>query len=57
MGRMRKFAETIDPDERELADQIDREVQAVNGLLALALCLSITIGLLVVGAVSLAGAI
>jgi hypothetical protein len=54
---MRRLAEITDPRERELADQIDREVRAASSLLALVLCLSITVGLFLAGVMTLARAI
>jgi hypothetical protein len=42
-----------DIHERELAEQIDREVASSDGLMALVLCLSVTAGLVVAGAVAL----
>jgi hypothetical protein len=57
MGGMRRLAEITDPRERDLADQIDREVRAASSLLALVLCLSITVGLFLAGVMTLARAI
>ena len=45
-----------DIHEKELADQIDREVASSDGLMALVLCLSVTAGLLVAGVAALLGA-
>jgi hypothetical protein len=42
-----------DIHEKVLADQIDREIHAPDGLLALVVCLSITVGLAVAGVVTL----
>lgn len=39
--------------EKELADQIDREVSDRGGLIALVLCLAVAGGLLVAGAMAL----
>jgi hypothetical protein len=41
--------------EKDIVDQIDREVAAKDGLLALVLCLSATVGLAAAGVVSLLG--
>jgi Na+-transporting NADH:ubiquinone oxidoreductase subunit NqrC len=38
-----------DIHEKELADQIDREVESSDGLLLLVLCLTVTAGILVAG--------
>jgi hypothetical protein len=46
-----------DIHEKELADQIDREVASSDGLMALVLCLSVTAGLLVAGVAALLGAL
>jgi hypothetical protein len=43
--------------EKDIADQIDRDVESKDGLLALVLCLSVTVGLAAAGVVSLLGAI
>lgn len=43
----------VDIHEKELADQIDREVESSDGLLLLVLCLAITAGILVAGVSSL----
>jgi hypothetical protein len=45
-----------DIHEKELADQIDREVAASDGLMALVLCLSVVAGLLVASVAPLLGA-
>jgi hypothetical protein len=45
-----------DIHEKELADQIDREVAASDGLMALVLCLSVAAGLVVAGVAALLGA-
>lgn len=42
-----------DVNEKELADQIDREVSDRGGLIALVLCLSVAGGLLIAGAMAL----
>lgn len=39
--------------EKELADQIDREISNRGGLIALVLCLSVAGGLLIAGAMAL----
>jgi hypothetical protein len=46
-----------DNPERDIADQIEREVASKNGLLALVLCLSVTVGLAAAGVATLLGAI
>jgi hypothetical protein len=46
-----------DIHEKDIADQIDREIAASDGLFALVLCLSITAGLVVAGIASLVGAL
>jgi hypothetical protein len=46
-----------DIHEKELADQIDREVASSDGLMALVLCLSVTAGLVVAGVAALLGAL
>jgi hypothetical protein len=43
--------------EKEIAEQIDRDVRATDGLIALVACLSVTVGLVVAGAITLIGAI
>jgi hypothetical protein len=43
--------------EKDIADQIDREVASKDGLLALVICLSATVGLAAAGVASLLGAI
>ena len=43
--------------EREIAEQIDREIASTDGLMALVLCLSVAAGLVVAGFVSLLGTI
>jgi hypothetical protein len=45
-----------DIHEKELADQIDREVASSDGLMALVLCLSVAAGLVVAGVAALWGA-
>jgi hypothetical protein len=45
-----------DIHERELAEQIDREVESSDGLMALVLCLAVIAGLGVAGVVTLLGA-
>lgn len=45
-----------DIHEKELAEQIDREVASSDGLMALVLCLSVTAGLVVAGVATLLGA-
>ncbi|MDP3492101.1 MAG: hypothetical protein Q8R82_03230 [Hyphomonadaceae bacterium] len=42
-----------DVHEKELADQIDREVSDRGGLVALLLCLSVAAGLLIAGGMAL----
>lgn len=42
-----------DVHEKELAEQIDREVSDKGGLIALILCLSVAGGLLIAGAMAL----
>jgi hypothetical protein len=44
-----------DIHEKELADQIDREVASSDGLMALVLCLSVSAGLVVAGIAALVG--
>lgn len=44
-----------DIHEKEIADQIDREIASSDGLLALVLCLSVAAGLVVAGVASLIG--
>jgi hypothetical protein len=46
-----------DIHEKEIVDQIDREIASSDGLLALVLCLSVTAGLVVAGVASLVGAL
>ena len=46
-----------DAHENEIADQIDREVRATEGLIALVVCLSVTAGLVVAGTITFIGAI
>lgn len=46
-----------DSQDKDIADQIDREVTSKDGLLALVLCLSATVGLAAAGVASLFGAI
>lgn len=46
-----------DIHEKEIADQIDREIASSDGLLALVLCLSVSAGLVIAGALSLLGAL
>jgi hypothetical protein len=46
-----------DIHEKELADQIDREVASSDGLMALVLCLSVAAGLVVAGVAALVGAL
>jgi hypothetical protein len=43
--------------ERETADQIDRDIESPDGLLALLICLSVTVGLALAGVADLFGAI
>jgi hypothetical protein len=45
-----------DIHEKELADQIDREVASSDGLMALVLCLSVAAGLVVASVAALLGA-
>ena len=45
-----------DIHDKDIADQIDREVASKDGLLALVLCLSATVGLAAAGVVTLLGA-
>ena len=45
-----------DIHEKEIADQIDREVADSNGLLALVVCLSVSFGLVVAGLAAALGA-
>ena len=45
-----------DLHEENIADQIDREVASKDGLLALVICLSATVGLAAAGVVALMGA-
>jgi hypothetical protein len=45
-----------DIHEKEIADQIDYEIASSDGLVALVLCLSVAVGLVVAGATSLVGA-
>ena len=42
--------------EEDIANQVDREVASTDGLLALVLCLSTTVGLAAAGVVALLGA-
>jgi hypothetical protein len=46
-----------DIHEKDIADQIDREIASSDGLLALVLCLSIVAGLIVAGVASLFSAL
>jgi hypothetical protein len=46
-----------DLHEKDIADQIDREIASNDGLLALVLCLSMTVGLAAAGVASLLGAL
>jgi hypothetical protein len=46
-----------DSQDKDIAEQIDREVTSKDGLLALVLCLSATVGLAAAGVASLVGAI
>ena len=46
-----------DIPEKDIADQIDREIASKEGLLALVLCLSATVGLAAAGVATLLGAI
>lgn len=46
-----------DTHEKDIADQIDREVAAKEGLLALVVCLSVTVGLAAAGVLALLGTI
>lgn len=46
-----------DIHEKEIADQIDREIASSDGLLALVLCLSVSAVLVVASAASLIGAL
>jgi hypothetical protein len=46
-----------DNRERDIADQIDREIASKDGLLALVICLSATLGLAAAGVASLLGAV
>jgi len=52
----RKTAMT-DIHEKDLADQIDRDIDSRQGLLALLVCLSVTVGLALAGVADLVGAI
>jgi hypothetical protein len=45
-----------DIHERDILDQIDREVSSSDGLMALVLCLSVTLGLAAAGVAALLGA-
>lgn len=45
-----------DVHEKELADQIDREIASSDGLVALVLCLAVAAGLVVAGIASFVGA-
>lgn len=45
-----------DIHEKDIADQIDREVSSSDGLMALVLCFSVTLGLAAVGVANLLGA-
>jgi hypothetical protein len=47
----------IDIHEKEIADQIDREVYAPDGLIALVVCLSVTCGLVVAGIMTFLGTV
>lgn len=47
----------IDIPEKDSADQIEREVASEDGLWALVLCLSATVGLAVAGVAALLGTI
>jgi hypothetical protein len=54
---LRRTGEAMtDIHEKELADQIDREVASSDGLMALVLCLSVAAGLVVAGVAALFGA-
>jgi len=46
-----------DIHEKDIADQIDREIHAPDGLLALVVCLSVTVGLAVAGVITLLGTV
>ena len=46
-----------DMHERQLVDQIDREITSSNGLVALVLCLSMAAGLAIAGGLSMLGAL
>jgi hypothetical protein len=46
-----------DLHERQLVDQIDREVTSSHGLVALVLCLSLAVGLAIAGGLSILGAL
>jgi hypothetical protein len=47
----------IDIHEQEIADQLDQEVASSGGLLALVVCLSVAVGLVVASATALLGAL
>ncbi|HVY88714.1 MAG TPA: hypothetical protein VG942_07590 [Hyphomonadaceae bacterium] len=46
-----------DLQEKEIIDQIDREVASSDGLIALVLCLSMAVGLLVASGLALMGSL
>lgn len=43
--------------EKEIADQIDRELRSTDSLIALVVCLSVTVGLAIASVASLIGAV
>ena len=52
----RKHDAMTDIHEKEISDQIDRELASSDGLVALVLCLAVAAGLMVAGVTSIVGA-